>query len=244
MNILLTNDDGYQAKGIIFLKDYFKKKGHSVFTVAPDREKSGASHSITLRDTIRLIKEKDNEWVIRGTPADCVILGLLGLVPEKINIVISGVNHGPNIGRDIIYSGTAAGARQGGLSGIPSIALSVNAWKGDFYLDSVEDFLDKYFEKLINSSGKNFFYNINFPNLPLNKIKGIQKTIPCHKHYYQDELVHFDSPIQGRYYWVNGRSPAFELEDGTDAKAIKNGFISVSPVKIFPEAMKIDFDFI
>ena len=180
MNILLTNDDGYQAQGINFLKCYFEKKGHSVFIVAPDREKSGSSHSITLKDSIKLVKHKDNIWVLRGTPADCVMLALLGLVPKKIDIVVSGVNHGPNIGRDIIYSGTAAGARQGGFSGLPSIALSINVWNDDIYLEIVKNFLDKYFERLVNFSKRKLFYNINFPNLPINQIKGVQKTVPCH----------------------------------------------------------------
>lgn len=243
MNILITNDDGYQAEGIKFLKNYFEEKGHNVYMVAPDREKSGASHAITLRDSIRLSENKDNLWVLHGNPADCVIVALLGLVPAKIDLVISGVNHGPNIGRDIIYSGTAGGARQGGLSGIPAIALSINSWRGELNLEPVKYFLDNYFDKLVKYADSKFFYNVNFPNIPLKQIKGVKKTVPCHKHYYQDKLVHFDSPTQGRYYWVTGSNPAYKLEEGTDAKALKEGYISVSPVKVFPESLDVDFDF-
>jgi 5'-nucleotidase len=243
MNILLTNDDGYQASGINFLKSYFEQKGEKVFIVAPDTEKSGSSHSITLRDSIRLIFQKDNLWVLKGTPADCVMLATLGLVPDKIDLVISGINHGPNIGRDIIYSGTAGAARQGGFLGIPSIALSINAWHGEMHFEVIKDFLDKNFSKMIGHPAGDFFFNINFPNLPLDKIQGVQKTIPCPRHYYEDKLTHFDAPLQGRYYWVDGRSPAYELQDGTDAKAIKNNYISVSLVKIFPESFESDIKF-
>jgi 5'-nucleotidase len=240
MNILLTNDDGYQAEGIRFLNEYFTKNGHNVFVVAPDRERSGVSHAITLRDTIRLMHQKDNLWVLQGNPADCVIMALLGLVPEKIDLVVSGVNHGPNIGRDIIYSGTAAGARQGGLSGLPSIALSVNCWTGQMYLEPVRTFLDKYFERLVKAAKSSFFFNVNFPNIPQEKIKGVMLTRPCHRHYYQDELVSFDSPTQGKYFWVTGSKPSYQLEDGTDAKALKEDHISVSAVKVFPEAVQTD----
>ena len=243
MNILLTNDDGYQAEGINFLKEYFFKKGNNVFIVAPDTEKSGTSHSITLRDSIRLLFQNENTWVIKGTPADCVILAALGLVPFKIDIVISGINHGPNIGRDIIYSGTAGAARQAGFMGIPSIAISINAWHGEFHFENIKDFLDRHFKKMIDHPKGDFFFNINFPNLPAEKIKGIQKTSPCPRHYYEDKLTHFDAPLQGRYYWVDGRSPAYELQDGTDAKAIKSDYISVSLVKIFPESFESSIEF-
>jgi 5'-nucleotidase len=241
MNILLTNDDGYHADGINYLKKYFEDKGENVFIVAPDKEKSGAGHSITLHDAIRLIKHTENVWALRATPADCVVMALLGLVPEKIDVVISGINHGPNIGRDILYSGTAACARQGGFSGIPSIALSMNAWRGPYHFEVVGDFLDKNFGKIISSYNNcDFFYNINIPNVPLSEIKGIQITKPCKKHYYQDSLIHFDSPSQGRYYWVDGAMPVYELEEGTDAKAVKSGFISVSPIKVFPEKADVN----
>ncbi len=243
MNILLTNDDGYRAEGINYLKNYFEGTGEKVFIVAPDAEKSGIGHAITLRDAIRLSYHEDNVWALKGTPADCVILASIGLIPEKIDIIVSGINHGPNIGRDIHYSGTAACARQGGFTGIPSIALSMNAWKGPYNFKPVGDFLDKYFRMLVDSFTGDFFYNINFPSVPAEKIKGIQQTRPCRRHYYQDTLVHFDSPTQGRYYWVDGAAPVYELEDGTDAKALKNGYISVSAVRIFPDTADVRLEF-
>lgn len=240
MNILLTNDDGYQANGINFLKNYFEKKRYNVFIIAPESERSGASHSITLRDTIKLVAQIDNLWILKGTPADCVTLGLLGLAPEKIDIVISGINHGPNIGRDIIYSGTVGAARQAGFSKIPAIALSINCWDKELSFNVAEDFLDKYFVKLIESFKNNFFYNINFPNINLNEIKGVKITVPCNDHYYEDKLLYFDTPYQGRHYYVNGYVPNYKIKENTDAFALKNQYISVSPIKVFPEAAEID----
>ncbi len=240
MNILLTNDDGFYAEGLNFLKEYFEKTEHRIFIVAPDSEKSGFSHSITLKDTIRLVKHKDNLWVLKGTPVDCVTLALLGLVPEKIDIVVSGVNHGPNIGKDTIYSGTVAAARQGGLHNIPSIALSVNTWGEPIYFENVKYFMENYFFKLMLKKISGYFYNVNFPNIKFEDLKGIKKTIPCQSHYYKDELVSFDSPNHGKYFWIKGDYPIFENDEGTDAGAVKNGYISVSAIKFLPET--IDFE--
>lgn len=242
MNILLTNDDGYQAGGLLFLKDYFLRKGHKVFIVAPDSEKSGSSHALTLKDSIRLVDQKENTWIICGTPADCVLLGLIGLVPEKIDVVLSGLNHGLNIGRDIIYSGTVGGARQGGFTGLPSFALSIDADGKALNFKTIENFLNKNFIKLVKLHNEKFFFNINFPNLPQDKIKGVKSTIPCHSHQYEDELVSFDSPFQGRYYWIHGDVANYEYTEGSDAKAINDECISVSPIKVYPEAVSINME--
>jgi len=240
MNILLTNDDGYKAEGLLYLNNYFLRKGHKVFVVAPDSEKSGFSHSITLKECVRLVMQFDNFWVIKGTPVDCVTLASLGILGEKMDIVVSGINHGPNIGKDIIYSGTVGAARQGGLHEIPSMSISINTWGEKIDFDSVEFFLDDYFEKLMKKNDASFIYNVNFPNLPIDKIKGVKKTIPCHKHYYQDELIIHDIPNFGKYFWLKGNKPVFEEDEGTDAKAVLDGFISVSPIKILPESAIVD----
>lgn len=239
MNILLTNDDGYLAEGIQFLKKYFEKQNHNVFLVAPDSERSGFSHSVTLKDTIRLVYHKDNVWALKGTPVDCVNLALLGVIPEKkIDIIVSGINHGANIGKDIIYSGTVGAARQGGLLNIPSIALSANTWGEDIVYDNIQYFLDNHFESIMAKNKGDFIFNVNFPNLKT--IKGVKKTKPCHHHYYNDTLLCYDSGYNGKYYWLKGDYPVFEKDEGTDAGAVKNGYISISAIKILPEDMDID----
>lgn len=243
MNILLTNDDGYRAGGINFLNDYFKKRGHKVFMVAPHTQRSAVSHAITLNDSIRLEMQFDNVWVTTGTPADCTMLALLGMIEEKIELVVSGINHGPNIGKDIIYSGTVAAARQASLNGIPSMALSANTWEDDIYFENVERFLDDHFERLAAKCDSSFVMNINFPNIPPEEIKGIKKTIPCRHNYYNDELVSFDSPFQGKYFWISGNGREFKDDPRTDYHAVENGYISVSPIKILPEEAELDLEF-
>ena len=240
MNILLTNDDGYKADGLIFLKEYFESKDYNVFVVAPDSEKSGFSHSVTLKDTIRLVYHKDNVWALRGTPADCVNVALLGLVEQKIDIIVSGINHGPNIGKDIIYSGTVGAARQGALQNIPSIAFSVNSWGEEIEFENIKYFLDNYFERLMQKNTGNFLYNVNFPNIHPSLLKGVKQTVPCHHHFYHDKLLCFDSGNNGKYFWIKGDHPIFEKDEKTDADAMKNGYISVTAVKILPEAYEID----
>jgi 5'-nucleotidase len=124
MRLLLTNDDGIHSDGIQALIRGLEG-AHEVWVVAPSVEASGGSHSITLHDVLKIRRLSDRRFSCRGTPADCVMVALLGLVPADIDLVISGINHGPNLGTDILYSGTAAGARQGALMGVPSVALSV-----------------------------------------------------------------------------------------------------------------------
>ena len=131
MKILLTNDDGVGSDGIRALIGVLSPV-HDVWVVAPETEKSGGSHSITLRDSIRVRRLGDRLFSCRGTTADCVMVSVLGLVPAGIELVISGINHGPNLGTDILYSGTAAGARQGALMGIPSVALSTARYAPPF----------------------------------------------------------------------------------------------------------------
>jgi 5'-nucleotidase len=234
MNVLLTNDDGYQADGLNFLKEYFEKRGDTVFVVAPDGERSGYSHSITLKDAIHLKKQYDNVWALNGTPADCVQLALLGMVPGHIDVVVSGVNHGPNIGKDVIYSGTVGGARQGGLHDIPSFAMSSNAWNADINFEPITWFLNNCFDQLIPQYDGTFFYNINFPNKPLKEIQGITKSTLCNNHWYTDTLHHYDSPHQGRFFWIGADEPRFEQHEGTDAETIVNDKITVSAINNLP----------
>lgn len=242
MNILLTNDDGYLADGINFLNDYFTSKGHNVTMITPDTQKSGFSHAITLNDSIKLVHKKKNLFVLDGTPADCTHLGLLGLIDTQVDLVISGINHGINVGKDIIYSGTFAAARQGSLYGIPSIAMSSSTWGEDIIFENVSSFLDKYLDILIKNNDGSFVFNVNIPNIPPDQIKGVKKTKPASKHFYNDELVRFDAPWQGTYYWIGGTKPSYNDDITTDAGAVAGNYISVSAIKILPEEVEIDLE--
>lgn len=254
MKILLSNDDGYQAEGLKFLESYFCQKGHDVYVVAPHIEQSGKSHSVTFQDSIRLYAHFDKTWVLEGTPADCVNLGLIGILPVKPDLVVSGINHGYNVGVDIIYSGTVAAARQGAIAGIPSIALSsgvVQANEIDIGAPShyinyeiIESFLDKNLLSLIDAAKNRHIININFPNITTEQLKGSLRTIPSLKNRYSDQLITFQAPHQGCYYWIKGElcQGNEEEDDDTDIEAIRNGYISVSALHLIPSDSGIKID--
>ena len=248
MNILLTNDDGFSSDGLSILREYFEtKKEYNIFIVAPDTEKSGYSHSITFTELNRVIKHYDNIWIVRGTPADCVNLALLGMIDKKIDLVISGINHGPNMGRDTLYSGTVGAARQGAFCNVPSMALSLNTWSGDRtrdHFDNIVPFFDKYFDLLLKYLNTDFVFNINFPNIPYKDIKGIKNTIPYHLEHYDDELFLVDGGHLGKYYGIKWKHIFMKEDIKFDACAIKNGFISVSALKILPEGFDLNIDFV
>jgi len=247
MNILLTNDDGFSSDGLSILKRYFEnKKEHNIFIVAPDTEKSGYSHSITFTELIKVVKHYDNNWIVRGTPADCVNLALLGMIDEKIDLLISGINHGPNMGRDTLYSGTVGAARQGAFFNVPSIALSLNTWSGDKtgeHFDNIFPFFDNYFDLLLKHINVDFVFNINFPNVSYKDIKGIKNTIPYPYEHYNDDLFLLNGDHLGKYYGIKWRHKFVEENIRFDASAVKNGFISVSALKILPEGLDLDIKF-
>ena len=175
--IFLTNDDGYYSKGLKNLIKVIKENSMQTFTVAPEKNQSGKSHSITINKFIKIKKINKKTYILNGTPVDCVLLGLQELLPKNTKpvILMSGINIGANMGLDLHYSGTVAAAREGALHGIISVALSIQKngkrinWEGPNY------FIPKILDTILDLGiGKNNFININFPNLALNKVLGIK----------------------------------------------------------------------
>lgn len=235
MKILLTNDDGYEAEGLIFLKKYFNGKGHEVFIAAPDSEKSGCSHGVTIKDPIRLVKQFDNVWVFRATPADCVFTALNGIGLTGVDVVVSGINHGRNAGKDVFFSGTIGAARQGAFAGIVSFALSFDINTNPFQFETACSFLDSHFDTLVNKGqGGDFFYNINFPNIKKSEIAGIKITSPSHDYEFEQTMEKYHSPFQGTYFFVSGKEISYTEDPETDIWAIRNNFISITPLKLLP----------
>ncbi len=151
MNILLTNDDGYEARGINVLAERLSKD-HRVYVIAPDGNRSAISHGITMYKPLRLRKVRENVWACSGKPADCSIVGIKsGFLPVRVDAVVSGINHGANLGTDVVYSGTCASAREAVLDGVPSVAVSLDFVDGrlDFF-DGIADFVAKNIEKLLS----------------------------------------------------------------------------------------------
>ena len=237
MRILITNDDGIESKGLLSLHRRLKKD-HEVWIVAPERDRSGSSHAITLQGPTRVHKWEDRVYACNGTPADCVLLACLGLIPNEIDLVISGINHGPNLGTDIIYSGTVAAARQGVLMGKTSIAASICSYSSPYYLESPIEFISRNIDLLVSLSSEEHFLNINFPNRAVERTD-IAVTFP-EKRIYKDELVTFQAPDGELYCFLDGSKPESPMEEGSDSFAIDNGQISLSPILIHPINHRIE----
>ncbi|MBN2050968.1 MAG: 5'/3'-nucleotidase SurE [Spirochaetales bacterium] len=231
MNIVLTNDDGIHSQGLKTLEKSLQTK-HDVWVLAPDTERSAASHSITIHNPMRIKKIGDRSWACGGTPADCSILALLGVVPVKPDLVISGINRGPNLGTDIIYSGTVAAARQAAFMGYPGIAVSLNTYTEPFYFDPVADFVAKNIDSLVKLWHPDHFVNINAPNDAAG-YKGVRITHPSRR-IYHDKLARFEAPDGNDYYFLYGSEIDAQVETGSDWEAVSGGCMSVSPVFLHP----------
>lgn len=235
MNILITNDDGIYAEGILVLKNALEKIG-KVLIVAPDRPRSACGHSITLHKPLRAerIKLADGSigFASNGTPSDCVSLALLGLSEEPIDLVVSGINRGPNLGWDLTYSGTVSAAMEGAISGVQSFAISVATYSMEVDYSVAAQFAVDIAKILSKSKlPESTLLNINIPPLHSSEIKGIQITKQG-KRRYIGSLDKRSDPSGRDYYWLGGDLPVDSLDEGTDVKAVADDYISVTPVHL------------
>ena len=227
-HILVTNDDGIYSDGIRQLAMAMREVGE-VTVVAPDREQSAASHALTLNRPLRLLQIAEREWIVDGTPTDCVNLAVLHMLREgRPDLVVSGINFGPNLGDDVTYSGTISAAFEGALLGIPSIAFSALVGEhfsfepcARFASSFVSEMLDKHVDPSI-------VLNVNFP---VNEFSGLEITRLGRRMYTEGVIERLD-PRGRKYYWIGGEPPVWEREDGTDFAAIDAGRISVTPLHL------------
>ncbi len=233
MKILLTNDDGINARGIYELYHSLKDL-YDVTVVAPISQKSGAGHSITLNEPLRINKfYKDGVffgYAINGTPADCVKIALSEILKDKHpDLIISGINKGANLGTDVIYSGTVSGAVEGTMSGVCSLAVSTCATEKPLYSSACQ-FLRKFIP-MVKEKGLPEYVtlNINVPNLPYDLIKGIKVTYQSYRQF-EDRFIERRDPFHRKYYWLTGDIKNVNQNDSTDALAIDNGYISITPL--------------
>ena len=235
MNILLTNDDGIESEGILKLAETLRSSGrYNVFILAPDVNRSGVSGGLTIFNPVRLQEKAKGNWTCSGMPVDCVIAAVLGGKPCKPDLVISGINHGANLGSDIMYSGTTAAARQAAFMGIPGIALSLGNTGSRieyFHWDMAVNYAADNLEKFINMWRKDIFINVNIPNNAAGP-DGMAVTWPACK-TYNDTLDFIRSPFGEWCYMVPGRETAAN-QAGSDWEAISANIVSVSPVCIQP----------
>ncbi|MDR0998715.1 MAG: 5'/3'-nucleotidase SurE [Treponema sp.] len=236
MNILLTNDDGIESKGIQLLAQALRNTGdHRVFIIAPDQDRSGVSHCISfLRDPLKLKERQADTWVCSGNPADCVIAGMLGILPVKPDLILSGINRGANLGTDLIYSGTAAAARQGGLFSVPSIALSLAEFSrgGEYHWDMAVSFTVKKLKEFTALWEPDTFLNVNIPNSPEGP-GGTSPAFPCRRQY-RDGISIMDAPNGEKYCFGLAGEGANPPEPGSDWETVSRNLVSLSLVLIHP----------
>jgi 5'/3'-nucleotidase len=231
MKILCTNDDGYLASGVGVLASAARRLG-SVTVVAPDREQSATSHSLTLHNPLRAREASDGAWVVDGTPTDCVILAVNELLDERPDVLVSGVNHGPNMGEDVLYSGTVAAAMEATVIGIPAIALSYTGHHPEELLgweDIVERILSGILERDVFPGDT--LFNVNLPAISPDEVKGIRIT-SLGQRRYADSITRANDPSGKEYFWIGGGVASWRGPEHSDFQAVQDGYVSVTPLHL------------
>ncbi|MBT3181862.1 MAG: 5'/3'-nucleotidase SurE [Deltaproteobacteria bacterium] len=228
--ILVSNDDGVQAKGLKILARALKGLGR-VIVVAPDQQRSACSHSITLHLPLRINKLAKDIYSVSGTPTDCIMLALNEILDEKPDLIVSGINHGPNIGDDVHYSGTVSAAYEGGIEGIPSIAMSL-LFKNGKHFKSAAEFAKRVSKKVLKEGlPRGVILNVNVPDLPEKEILGYKITKQG-KRNYGDIIVDKVDPKGRKYYWIGGDQNGFEDIPSSDCNAVREDYISITPLRV------------
>ena len=235
MRLLCTNDDGILAHGLQCLVEAAERLG-DVTVVAPDREQSATSHSLTLHHPIRPVQRGERRYQIDGTPTDCVMLAVEALMEHRPDWVLSGVNHGQNMGEDVLYSGTVAAAMEGMSLGIPSIAISFAG--GDLRADPtlLSEQIDVLHDLLayvmaLPDFPRDTLLNVNLPPLPAAEIKGMRLTT-LGRRVYSDSLMRMKDPWGREIYWIGGGSAAWSGREDSDFRAVRDGYISITPLHL------------
>lgn len=230
MKILVSNDDGYQSPGLTALAEILGQLGE-VMVVAPDRDRSGASNSLTLEHPLRAKRMANGYFRVDGTPTDCVHLALTGLCETDPDIVVAGINHGPNLGDDVLYSGTVAAATEGRFLGLPSLAVSIAALE-PLHLETAARVALQLVTQLRESPlESDIILNVNVPDVPYGQLAGFQATRLGHRHKSESVVSALDP--RGRViYWVGPAGSEQDAGPGTDFEAVRRGFVSITPLQV------------
>ena len=231
MHILVANDDGILSPGLQLLAEACQTVGH-VTVVAPDREQSAQSHALTMSRPLRPIRRPDGTWQVDGTPTDCVLLALEALMPEPPAFVFSGVNHGPNMGEDVLYSGTVSAAMEAVVLGIPGVAIS--------FAGGRDDLLSGYRERLARLVGRicsladfprNTLLNINLPAIPEDEVRGV-RVARLGSRFFSESVARQKDPWGREVLWIGGGKITWTGEADTDQAAVAAGYISITPLQL------------
>ena len=239
-HILLTNDDGIHAPGLKILFKHSRKLGKTVI-IAPEQDNSAASHSLTMNRPLRVREVEEKVYTINGTPTDCVTIGIGKILPQKPDLVISGINPGPNLGDDVSYSGTVSAAIESTMLGIPAIAISLAAESEPLHYETAAAFTVRL-AKIILAQGlpTDTLLNVNVPNTTPDRIAGVAFTRRGRR-LYEDAIKETRDPWGRKHYWIGGGTPSFDAGEDTDSAAISVNKISITPMHLDPtnyEALK------
>jgi len=230
MRILLSNDDGYFAPGLIALAEALSDLG-DVVVVAPEQNRSGASNSLTLDRPLSLKRAPGGFYFVNGTPTDCVHLAVTGMLEMMPDIIVSGINLGANMGDDTIYSGTVAAATEGYLLGIPSIAISLTSFEGKNFASAgqvARELVERHMRQPLREP---VLLNVNIPDIPYSELNGFEVTRLGRRHK-AEPVVKTISPRNETLYWIGAAGAAADAGPGTDFNAVERGFVSITPLQI------------
>ncbi|MHB8838587.1 MAG: 5'/3'-nucleotidase SurE [Gemmatimonadaceae bacterium] len=235
MRLLLSNDDGILARGLVTLERAAERLGE-VYVVAPDREQSATSHSLTVHHPLRPVLIAENRWQVDGTPTDCVMLALEALLPERPDFVLSGVNHGANMGEDVLYSGTVAAAMEGLALGVPAVAFSFagSVLRTDALLDDHVGTIERILRHLVELPDfpENTLFNVNIPPVASAQVQGYRLT-RLGRRAYSDSLTRMKDPWGRPIYWIGGGSVDWrDSAPDSDFQAIADGYVSITPLHL------------
>ena len=223
--LLLTNDDGVHAQGLAALAEALADVG-DLYVVAPEREQSTCGHALTLHRPLRTVEVRDRWFSVNGTPSDCVNLAVLGFLPERPVLVVSGINHGSNLGDDVTYSGTVSAAMEGTLLSVPSIAISL--MEGGDFRAAGEVARVLALRVLVEGLPRKTLLNVNVPAVTP---RGIRMTRLGHR-VYSDKVIEQNDPRGRTHYWIGVGEPEWEAMEGTDMSAVHEGFVAVTPLHL------------
>ncbi len=230
MRILVTNDDGIHSPALLALQRVLRAFG-DVTVIAPDRNQSATSHSLTLHRPLRIHPHGEGVYSVDGTPTDCVLIAFHGLLTERPDLVVSGINLGPNMGEDVFYSGTVAAAIEGSLQGVPALAASL-VTRGEPDFGPAAEVVGRVLgQVLARAPQPRWLLNLNLPHRPTDELTGLELT-RLGSRVYEDTLVRKVDPRGKDYFWIGGEDPVWQPLPGTDYHAVHEGRVSLTPLQL------------
>jgi 5'-nucleotidase len=233
MRVLVSNDDGVDAPGIRILAEGLRAAGHEVLVVAPDRDRSGASNSLTLDAPVRVQQLDASTWRVYGTPTDCVHVAITGMLEVEPDIVVSGINNTANLGDDVIYSGTVAAAMEGRFLGLPAVAMSLQTVDhiGRHYETAARAAVEIIARLATDPLPADTILNVNVPDLPWDQVRGFEVSRLGNRHRAEACIPQQD-PRGRQWWWIGAAGPEQDAGPGTDFHSVRTGHISITPIQV------------